>query len=65
MYQVGGDELVLIYRLITAPDSAWHNYVNRMARAARDQLEAETGAARRGRRGAGTMSIGSHGQPYG
>jgi hypothetical protein len=49
MYQVGGDELVLIYRLITAPDPAWRNYVNRVARAARDQLEAETRAARRDR----------------
>jgi hypothetical protein len=51
LYQVGGDELVLRYRLITAPDPVWRNYVNRIARAARDQLEIETGAARRGRPG--------------
>jgi len=51
MYQVGGDELVAIYELIAAPDPAWRNYVSRMARAARDQLEAEAGAARRGRPG--------------
>jgi hypothetical protein len=43
LHQVGGDELVLIYRLFRAPDSAWRNYVNQVARAARDQLEAETG----------------------
>jgi hypothetical protein len=47
MYQVGGDELVAIYRLIAAPDSAWRNYVNRVTIAARNQLEAETKAARR------------------
>jgi hypothetical protein len=64
LYQVGGDELVLMYQLVAAPDPVWRNYVNQVARAARDQFEAETAAARRGRPLGSTTWIGGRRRPY-
>jgi hypothetical protein len=45
LYLVGGDELVRLYQLMTAPRPAWRYYVTRLARAAHDQLEAQASAA--------------------